>query len=460
MKTALDFLIAAKRCEIQGLEQLAVTGELVSRISQLVHVLQKERGVSNIYLASHAQRFGAQRLQRIAECEAVEAAVRASLDRLETESGRLFDGVRLFSRIAYVLHALDALPGLRARIQALDISPEEATDALTELIGGLLAVVFEAADTAADPLISRALVAMFNFMQGKEFAGQERAVGAAGFAAGRFDASRQQRLLDLVEGQERCFQIFADFADPEPLALWRTAMGAPEVAELERFRRIVCTASAGSAFKPELSDQWFDCATRRIDAMKEIQDGLAVALLHLCERKLAEARADLQDQRKFCESLEQMAPRPPVAVFLDEEAEGGGGAEGQGPAKLETDGLGPRLGRSILDMVHAQAQRLQTMGDELNAARGALHERKVIERAKGLLMTSRGLTEDQAYRMLRQTAMDQKRRLVEVAEAALALEQLLPAGRPSRSDAASAPRGESRLKARPPAAETRRRAGQ
>lgn len=424
MKTALDFLIAAKRCEIQGLEQLAVTGALVSRLSQLVHVLQKERGATNVYLASGGQRFGAQRLQRITESEAVEAEVRASFERTQTDATRLFDGARLFSRIAYVLHALDALPGLRARIQALDVSSEEATTTLTELIGGLLAVVFEAADTAADPLISRALVAMFNFMQGKELAGQERAVGAAGFAAGRFDVARQQRLLDLVENQERCFQIFAEFADSAPLASWRDAMNAPEVAEIERFRRIACTASASAAFKPELSEQWFDCATRRIDAMKEIQDGLSVGLLRLCEQKLEEARADLQDQHKVCASLASLSPPPPVAVFLDEEGEGG--ASGAGPAKLDSDGLGPRLGRSILDMVHAQARRLQTMGDELNTARSALHERKVIERAKGLLMASRGIGEEQAYRLLRQTAMDQKRRLIDVAEATLALEKLLP----------------------------------
>jgi len=435
MRTALDFLIAAKRCEIQGLEQLAVTGELVSGISQLVHALQKERGVSNVFLASRAARFGPQRLERVAECEAVEATVRASFDRLDADPGRVFDGARLFSRIAYVLHALDTLPGLRARVQALEIAPEDAIGAYTELIGGLLAVVFEAADTAADPVISRALVAMFNFIQGKELAGQERAVGAAGFAVGRFDAARQQRLLHLVEAQERCFQIFSEFADEQSLAAWRAAMSAPEVAEVERFRRIACTASAGGVLKADTSDQWFECATRRIDAMKRIEDELAAALLRLCASKVDEARADLQDQRKFFDSLAHLAPRTggPVAVFLDEEGKAlAGGDEGQGPAVLGAGGLSPRLGRSILDMVHAQARRLQTMGDELNMARGALHERKVIERAKGLLMAHRGLTEDQAYRMLRQSAMDQKRRLVDVAEATLALADFLPAGKDER----------------------------
>ncbi|MBN9425225.1 MAG: ANTAR domain-containing protein, partial [Burkholderiales bacterium] len=90
--------------------------------------------------------------------------------------------------------------------------------------------------------------------------------------------------------------------------------------------------------------------------------------------------------------------------------------------------LGPQLGRSLLDLMHEQTQRLQQVSDELNAARRALNERKLIERAKGLLMSSRGLSEDEAYKLLRQTAMNQNRRLVEVAEAMLALADVLRGG--------------------------------
>ncbi|ENO77964.1 ANTAR domain-containing response regulator, partial [Thauera sp. 63] len=99
-----------------------------------------------------------------------------------------------------------------------------------------------------------------------------------------------------------------------------------------------------------------------------------------------------------------------------------------GAERVEAPGaeaLGPRLGRSIVDLLHAQSQRLQAMSDELDAARAALEERKLIERAKGLLMSCRGLSEDEAYRLLRQTAMSQGRRLAEVAGATLALADVL-----------------------------------
>ncbi len=89
-------------------------------------------------------------------------------------------------------------------------------------------------------------------------------------------------------------------------------------------------------------------------------------------------------------------------------------------------GYGPHLERSILDLVQEQARRLQTMGEELDTVRASLNERKLIERAKGLLMAHRQLTEDQAHKTMRQMAMNQNRRLIEVAEAVLAMADVLP----------------------------------
>src|SRR5690554_4121737 len=103
MPAALKFLLAARRCEIHGLEQLALTCELVSSIGQLIHMLQRERGVSNVVAASHGARFVGQLATCVADSLAVEAAVREGFDRLDTESGLLPGGARLFSRIAAVV---------------------------------------------------------------------------------------------------------------------------------------------------------------------------------------------------------------------------------------------------------------------------------------------------------------------------------------------------------------------
>ena len=54
MPAALRFMLAARRCELQGLESLSFTCQLVTNVSQLVHQLQKERGYSNIYLGNQS----------------------------------------------------------------------------------------------------------------------------------------------------------------------------------------------------------------------------------------------------------------------------------------------------------------------------------------------------------------------------------------------------------------------
>jgi len=342
--------------------------------------------------------------------------VRAGFERLRVEGRRLGSGTRLFSRIAWVLPGLDALPVLRRRIASLEIETGDATAALAKLIAGLLAVVFEAADGATDPEISRLLAAMFNFMQGKEFAGQERACGAAAFAAGLNDGTRQQQWLQLIAAQERCFHVFTEFAGPALAGLWRDSEPTGEIAELERLRRAAITAAPGAALDSELSTVWFDCCSLRIDAMKAIEERLADDLRALCDRKIAEARAEADTNQALLDRLAD-ATEPPVATaFFDEVA--------QQPPTVKA--YGHQLERSVLDMLQEQSQRLQAMSEELDAVRAGLNERKLVERAKGLLMAHRRMTEQEAHAMLRQVAMNQNRRLVDVAESVLSMADFLP----------------------------------
>lgn len=421
MKSALCFLIAAKRCEIAGLRQLALTSALVDATGHLVHALQRERGVSNLYLASQGQRWAADREARVEQSEALQVRVLASFDSLDTEDAQSGSRARLFGRIAYALQGLSALPRLRERVQSQAWTAARATSAYIRLINALLAVVFEAADSAWDPDISRRLVALFNFLQGKEFAGQERATGSALFAAGRADANGQQRLLHLIESQERCLQVFADFASEAPRSIWKQAQRPEQLALLERQRRILCTTPAGQALDAGLSQTWFDACTARIDAMKTVEDALTAELLALCQQRQQTAGQELAAFEKLQDSLTQPGDSSGADFFEDS-------AQAQPlPVGLTHpgQGFGPQVERSILELVQDQAKRLQSMGDELDTVRASLTERKTIERAKGLLMAHRKLSEDEAYKMLRQTAMNQNKRIADVAEAVLAMSDYL-----------------------------------
>ncbi len=414
MKTGLDFLLAAKRCEIDGLQRLAFTANLVDVTARLVHSLQRERGLTNMVLASQGTRFTEARLAQLVASRQVEAEWRAQFERLDISAAQAGHGARLFSRIAYVWQGLDGLEALRDCLLGDGWDTTRATEAFVRLIAALLAVVFEAADSATDPEVSRRLVAQFNFMQGKEFAGQERALGAALFARGQADATEQQRLLHLIESQERCLEVFAAFAPPDVHALFTAQHASASVAELERLRRVLCTAAHGAALKPELSQTWFDACSARIDGMKHVEERLTTDLRSLCSEKIAHAQAELAT---FGALASQPAPDPLVFYLAPADPHA---------APAAPQGFGLPLDRSVLELVNAQARRLQAMGDELEAVRASLNERRLIERAKGLLMAHRQLSEAEAHKTLRQMAMNQNRRLVDVAEAVLSMAEVLP----------------------------------
>jgi hypothetical protein len=405
MKSAFSYYLAARQCEIGELERLAATSGLVGVIGRFTHALQRERGSSNIFLASRGERFAATRLEQVPRCELLHAQVLASFEALAREAGNARNGARLFNRIAVVLDGLERLPQVREQISALALTPHAAAEAFSRLIAGLLAVVFEAADGAADPEISRELVAMFHFMQGKEFAGQERAHGATAFATGHIDAPGQQHWRHLIEQQHHCFRVFDEFAHGAVAAAEHARHDRALLVQIERMRRIGISLTA-MPVDESLVDAWYECCTARLDAMREIEDLLAAHLKQLCERKIDQARTALRDQQAALEGLQREACAGRTGT----------------PALI-----GPQLERSVLDLVHDQSLRLQAMSDELETVRAALGERKLIERAKGVLMAHRHLTEEAAYRSLRQMAMNQKRRVAEVAQVVLAMADVLPA---------------------------------
>lgn len=422
MPSALRFMLAARRIELEGLEGLALTCELVMRISALVHGLQRERGYSNLYMARFTEPHRVFLDHLTEDALAAEAIVRQRFDSMDLESNSATDRARLFNRIAHVFHGLDELPNLRRRIREQMVAPTDATAAFTRMIGGLLAVVFEAADTAVDPVITRVLVAMFNFMQGKELAGQERACGVGGFSQGFFDAPRRDRLEQLAHSQERCFETFLDFADERARDLWFDAATSQLNAKQARMRAMALRTSEKDKVSPELSEVWFDVCTERMDALKSVEDHLSTLLRSRCDEGIRHARADLDNHRALLKrlvSLNSQADREPAKLFNVQASDLDSSL--QGP-------LGPSLGRSVLDLLQEQTQRLVAANEQLEDAREALNERRVVERAKQLVMEQYKVSESQAYVRLRKLSMERGERLVDVAQNLLALAARRPKG--------------------------------
>ena len=116
----------------------------------------------------------------------------------------------------------------------------------------------------------------------------------------------------------------------------------------------------------------------------------------------------------------------PVAMFVDRSAEGlSAAAIEAGVSAYVVDGLKPARLKPGLDAATARFRMFQRMRTELAETKKALEERKVIDRAKGMIMKARGVGEDQAYAILRKAAMDQGKRMADVAAALVTAAGLL-----------------------------------
>ena len=142
-------------------------------------------------------------------------------------------------------------------------------------------------------------------------------------------------------------------------------------------------------------------------------------------RRIAELRPDVvlidlaNPSRDILEEL-ALASGPmerPVAMFVDQSDEQlTRAAIEAGISAYVVDGLRADRLKPILDAAIARFHLFQRMRAELASMRTALEERKIIDRAKAILMKARGIDEEAAYALLRKTAMDQGKRLADIAQ--------------------------------------------
>lgn len=129
--------------------------------------------------------------------------------------------------------------------------------------------------------------------------------------------------------------------------------------------------------------------------------------------------------------LEQMfqvsrAVKRPVAMFVDQSDKASTeAAVDAGVSAYIVGGLHKDRIKNILDLCISRFNSFARLQDELERTRTALEERKVIDRGKGILMKAKKLTEEEAYALLRKTAMNEKKKIAEVAQSVITAAELL-----------------------------------
>jgi len=235
------FLLAKSR-QVQELENIAINTIFVETIGFIVHQLQAERGASCLYIASSGLRFSEERAEIITTNESL--AKKFDHQLTQYLQHQIEANAKQLTLISWSLLGFRQLESLRQQVDAIDITFLSCMQAYTRLINSLISLLFEIIDNAANSKISKLLASLYNLVLAKESAGQERAIGAYLIGSGKYDEVNHQRFIELIETQDRHFELFTKLTDTtlnDPLQQYHGSELAKNTANFaQRLPKLAC----------------------------------------------------------------------------------------------------------------------------------------------------------------------------------------------------------------------------
>ncbi len=271
-----------------SLNRLLVLKDLAIVSNDLVHELQKERGLSAGYLGSSGQEFQNELTNQRKEVDKKISEVNKFLKALD---------VKIFSSefqnsLSNALSKLNEISNVREKINYISLSSTDSFAYYTNTIDKILTFISEISKVSTDSELTRELTAYINLSKAKEFAGQERATLNEVLSAGNFGDNVFERFVSLLAKQEESLKAFIDFASVDEKEFFETNFTGTPISEVERIRKALLENSDTESFNIEPS-YWFDVATKRIDLLKKIQDYLNDKLTKRAEELLSISKIEI-----------------------------------------------------------------------------------------------------------------------------------------------------------------------
>ncbi|AAZ27657.1 methyl-accepting chemotaxis protein [Colwellia psychrerythraea] len=256
------------------MEQLSKYTKLSSVYSELVHELQKERGMTAGFLGSKGVKFAYKLPSQRQNTSSIAGK------RLDYWQNNQFDNKQVQQLNDNINQRLNMLNQIRSNVDSLSIPISDALAFYTKTNELLLSVSTIISSISTDAKITKETVAYYNFLQGKERAGIERAVLTGTFASGKFNPGMYQKFIRFLSEQNTYFYSFNAFASNENKNYFSQKQNAPSIKEVIKLRKIAIDNATSENLNVDASF-WFEQATKRIGVLKEIEDELTRSLLLL-----------------------------------------------------------------------------------------------------------------------------------------------------------------------------------
>ncbi|MBL8701535.1 MAG: nitrate- and nitrite sensing domain-containing protein [Alphaproteobacteria bacterium] len=361
------------------MRNLAQLGRFTSAVASLVHELQKERGASAVFINSGGRQLAAELPVQQKATDARIVEVRAATRLVAVDALP----ISIREAIAQGVQGIAPLAARRDEILARRITAPDSNAYFTAAIGQLLAVSREAVKASSDPMVTTGLLTAYSYSSAKERAGQERAVGAVGFAAGSFDAAQHRRLVAVVADQRAFFESFESYASPAQRSAARETVGGAAVDEVERQRKLALETEPGRPLAGTTGAGWFAATTARIDLMRKVEDrlygdlavagdGAAAAATRALETMLAVGAAGLVGAVTVTWLLGRGLVRPLGGIIAAMRHLAAGNLDTEVPSRDRRDELGAMAGavQVFKDSMH-ETVRLRAEQEALAATAAA-----------------------------------------------------------------------------------------
>ncbi|WP_457678443.1 nitrate- and nitrite sensing domain-containing protein [Thermovibrio sp.] len=265
---------------------------LSTKISALVHELQKERGRTAGYLGSHGKDFKRElQQQRMLTDEKIRELQKylnkKFLSSLPPDTQRVF--------LSVILNELNNLSQVRIEVDSLSIPLQKAIAFYTKLDSNLIDSVALLARHATNAQIADELIGYSDFMYAKDKAGLERAVLSVAFVNQKFPTSKLFTTFVNLMAQQKAFIKAFSLASPEKVVNYykKVVVSSQPSEEVSRYEELALSNPFQEGSLNVNPDLWFSIITKKIDLMHQVESFIAKDLLEKISQVKSEAKGEL-----------------------------------------------------------------------------------------------------------------------------------------------------------------------
>jgi methyl-accepting chemotaxis protein len=269
----------------QDSDRTGIATVIMGELSNTIHEMQIERGLTALFMSNKGKKFGTELKTQHDKTDMATAKLRKQVTAHVHDVDKT-----IVQNLQKALSASEQLPEHRTKVISLSLPSAAGTKHYTAEITAKIGVLKNLVKVTKNRQITHQMSLLLAVVQAKEFAGQERAVGATGLSEQNFPPPLSNRLISLISLQNQLLDSVAESALPKLAAAYTAAANGAEEAKVAALRAGVFEGIDAGLFDDISAAGWFQATTARINQLKLVENAAFSGLVEL-EHKIGDTAA-------------------------------------------------------------------------------------------------------------------------------------------------------------------------